>query len=130
MYPYDWNKARILSIPNAGEDEESRDFSGMAGLQKPPWPYFPKVTRLTTHSVALLGQLRRETLARVDPGTFAGMVTATRPAEGSLAAPRCPPPGDCVNEPQCSRDTEQPYPVRLKADSKAQTLSCHVTPFS
>ena len=87
LYPYDWGKARTLSIRSAGEDEESRDFSGTAALRKPPWPLFPKVTRLRTHSVALLGQHRRETLARVDPGTFAGVVTAIRPAEGTWQSP-------------------------------------------
>lgn len=98
-------------------------------LQKRPWPHFPKVTRLTTHSVALLGQLRRETLARVDPGTFTGMVTATRPTEGSLAALRCPPPGDCVNEPQCSQDTEQCAAISCSVKSRRQSpdtkLSCY-----
>lgn len=56
-------------------------------LRKPPWPHFPKVTHLTTHSVALLGQHRGETLARVDPGTFAGVVAALRPTEGTWQPP-------------------------------------------
>ena len=56
-------------------------------LRKLPCPHFPKVTRLTTHSVAVLGQHWRETFARVDPGTFAGVVTATRPTEGTRQPP-------------------------------------------